>query len=58
MIGDKTPHHPDTSFVLHNFDSNSARLQQLLLSLERLIFADDDVRDAVEKNRATAHRTR
>lgn len=58
MIGDKTPHHPDTPFILHNLDSNSTRLKQLLLSPERLILADDDVRDAVEKNRAAAHRTR
>ncbi len=57
MIGDESPHHPDAAFVLDHFHPHAARPQHLLFTEKRLVLSDDNVRNAVQKNGARAHRT-
>src|SRR6266545_3006799 len=56
MRGDERAHHRNAPFVLHDLDAHTARAKQLLLAYEGLVFTDDDVRDAIQQNRAAAHR--
>src|SRR6266545_2058905 len=58
MRRDEGLHHRGASLVLHHVDAHPPRAQQILLSPECLILPDDDVSDAVEENRAAAHRAR
>src|SRR5262249_10218341 len=58
MGGNELLHESNASFVLHDVDSHAARTQEILVPTKRTVLADDDVRNAVEKNRAAAHRTR
>src|SRR5437870_7860488 len=41
--------------ILKNLDDHAARSQELLLAEEGPVLADDDPRDAIEENRASAH---
>ena len=55
---DKARHEARARRVLKHFDQDAPGAEQLLLANESLVLADDDPRNAVEKNRAAAHRTR
>src|SRR5918999_1618727 len=58
MLGDEGLHHPDASRILDDVDAHASRSQEVLLAQKRAVPADDDVRDAVEKDRAAAHGAR
>src|SRR5262249_3021076 len=53
--GDEVGHQLDASRVLYHLDPHPSRAQQILFAHERAVLTDDDVRDAVEKNRARTH---
>src|SRR2546425_7418899 len=54
---DELAHQADAGLVLKDLDRHSAGAEQLFLAEEGLILADDDARDAVQKDRPRAHRT-
>src|SRR5919198_707685 len=56
MRGNEIRHHPDAPFVLHDLDAHAARSQQIFFTHERAVLADDDAADAVQEDRARAHR--
>ena len=58
MRRDECFHHRDAPLVLHDIHPHATRSQKRFLAHERLVLAYDNVRDAVEQNRAAAHRAR
>src|ERR1043165_6081973 len=58
MFADERPHHLYAARVLHYFQLHAAGAEELLLAEERLVLADHHARDAVEQDRAAAHRAR
>src|SRR5438067_629282 len=58
LLGNERIHHADARNVLNDLYAHPARSQQLLFPHEGAVLADDDVRDAVEENGASAHRAR
>src|SRR5262252_5077882 len=58
MRGNERSHHRDATIVLNDVHSYAAGSQQILLAQERTVLTNDDVRDAIEKDRAGAHRAR
>src|SRR5712691_11385972 len=58
MIADEFFHEPDARRILQYLEADAARFEELLLAEEGLVLTDDDARDAVEENRAAAHRAR
>src|SRR5438034_9624528 len=51
-------HQADAGLILKDVDRHSAGAEQLFLAEEGLILADDNARDAIEKDRPRAHRAR
>src|SRR5438034_4474432 len=58
VLGDETRHHPDARGILQDLDGDAARTQVRFLARERAVLAGDHVRDAVQQDRAAAHRAR
>src|SRR5437763_13215250 len=56
MFADESFHHRDALRILDDLHAHTACPQQILLTHERLVLADDHVPDAVQQDRPRAHR--
>src|SRR5438067_9596373 len=55
-LGDERLHQRDAARVLNDVELDAAGAEELLLAEEGAVLADDHARDAVEEDRAAAHR--
>ena len=51
-------HEAYAASVLEDVDIDASRPEKVFVAHERLVLADDDLRDAVEENRSAAHPSR
>src|SRR5216684_3230561 len=58
MRADEVGHYRDAPVLLNDVNSNSATSKPFLLAHECAVLSDHDRRNAVQRNRATAHRAR